>query len=245
MNAHAVQREVPTLDDVQCRIDATPHGRLTLDPKREEATSLADLVSVLAGPSKRDELSAVAATVAQAQLDNFPENLFWDFDCFLSTVHRHAVTAADYHHSLVRACATTVTLMKLYGAHSKIRFRYVHDFIYGFDWARWVRRNPGARQTTEPFGEPFLEQSESRARDILRLIEEDDSWYPELKTESPRNPFPFVREPEDELLLYRDLAAHRYVPVPAWCVDTAGNWDRDYDALREARAEALGLGRRA
>lgn len=243
MNAPAVRREVPTLADVQARIDASPHGRLTLDPARDEATPLGGLVDALAEPTERPELSQVAATVAQAQLDNFPDNLFWDFDCFLSTLHRHAALTADYRESLQRACGTTVALMELYGQRSKIRFRYVHDFIYGFDWARWVRRDPDARQHTEPFGSSFLAQSESRGRDILRLIEQDDTGYPKLKTDGARNPFPFVREPADELLLYRDLADQGLVPVRAWCTETAPDWDRDYDTLRRARAEALGLGR--
>ncbi|MEM8609839.1 MAG: hypothetical protein AAGF92_22270 [Myxococcota bacterium] len=244
MNAPAIQRETPTLAVVQARIDATPYGRLTLDPNRAEATGLAELVDSLASTSERPRLAAAAAEVAEAQLENFPGNLFWDFDCFLATIHRHATLVGDYAQSLAHATKMTVTLMALYGQRSKIRFRYVHDFIYGFDWARWVRRDPDSRKATKPFEVAFLAQSESRGRDILRLIDADDDWYPQLKTDAPRNPFPFFREPGDELRLYRDLADHGLIPVPAWSATDDPVWDRDFDTARRSRAKALGLARR-
>jgi hypothetical protein len=131
--------------------------------------------------------------------------------------------------------------MRLYGQQSKIRFRYVHDFMYGFDWARWVRRDPASRVEADPFGLIFLNESESRGRGILDLIEADDTWYPRLEEGVARNPFPFSREPEDELVLYRDLSARGFIPVRAWRVDATPDCSRDFDAFREARAKALGL----
>jgi hypothetical protein len=133
--------------------------------------------------------------------------------------------------------------MKLYGQQSAIRFRYVHDFMYGFDWARWVRRDPAARKGVEPFGIEFLRQTESRGRDILTLIEADDGWYPRLANGVVRNPFPFSREPEDELPLYRLLAERGCVPVGAWRLDAQPDASRDFDALREGAARSLGLAR--
>jgi hypothetical protein len=137
----------------------------------------------------------------------------------------------------------TVGLMVLHGQQSAIRFRYVHDFMYGFDWARWVRREPRARREVEPFGLDFLRQSENRGRDIVTLIDADDNWYPRLADGASRNPFPFSREPDDELLLYRLLAERGDVPVEVWRLDASPDASRDFDALRQDAAESLGLGR--
>jgi len=133
--------------------------------------------------------------------------------------------------------------MRLYGQQSAIRFRYVHDFMYGFDWARWVRRDPDARKGVEPFGIEFLRQTESRGRNILELIDADDDWYPRLIDGVSRNPFPFSREPEDELPLYQLLAERACVPVEAWLLDAQPDASRDFDALREGAAASLGLDR--
>jgi len=241
MSAHAIESRVSTLDEVQTRIEATLWGALTLDPDRSASTPLHELVSSLAGPAELEHLAAAAAGVASAQLENFPENLFWDFDCYLASVHENAAASDDYAAYLERTTRTTVGLMRLYGQQSKIRFRYVHDFMYGFDWARWVRRDPASRVGADPFGLSFLSESESRGRGILDLIEADDTWYPRLEEAVARNPFPFSREPEDELVLYRDLSARDCIPVRAWRVDATPDWSRDFDALREARAKALAL----
>ncbi len=241
MSARAIESRVATLDAVQARIDATTWGALTLDPCRPAATPLRELVASLAGHAEIEHLAAAAVQVASAQLDNFPENLFWDFDRYLASVHEHAAASKDYAASIEQSSLMTVGLMRLYGQQSKIRFRYVHDFMYGFDWARWVRRDPANRVGVDPFGTSFLSQSESRGRDILDLIEADDTWYPRLGDGVARNPFSFSREPEDELVLYRDLSARGLIPVQAWRIDAAPDWSRDFDALREARAKALRL----
>ena len=241
MSARAIENRIPTLNEVQARIDATKRGALTLDPDRSAATPLQELVASLAGPTETEHLAVAAAEVASAQLENFPENLFWDFDHYLASVHEHAAASHDYAGYIERTTLTTVGLMQLYGQQSKIRFRYVHDFMYGFDWARWVRRDPANRVGVDPFGQSFLNQSENRGQGILDLIEADDTWYPSLGEGVARNPFPFSREPEDELVLYRDLSARGFVPVQAWRIDATPDWSRDFDALREARAKALGL----
>lgn len=241
MSAPAIESRVSTLDEIQTRIDATTLGALTLDPDRSAATPLLEIVASLAMPMQIEHLAAAASGVASAQLDNFPDNLFWDFDCYLASVHESAAASQDYAAHLGRTTRTVVGLMELYGQHSKIRFRYVHDFMYGFDWARWVRRDPVNRVTVDPFGSSFLDQSESRGQDILDLIEADDTLYPRLREGVARNPFPFSREPGDELVLYRDLSTRGFIPVQAWHIDATPDWSRDFDALREARAKALRL----
>jgi hypothetical protein len=197
----------------------------------------------LADPHQSLYLAAAASSVAEAQLESFPENLFWDFDFYLASIHRHACAGPDYAGYLENVSSVTVGLMRAYGQQSAIRFRYVHDFMYGFDWARWVRRGQGARNGVEPFALDFLRQIESRGRDIVGLIEADDDLYPRLPEGAARNPFPFAREPDDELPLYRLLAERGDVPVQAWRLDAQPDASREYDELREDAAASLGLSR--
>jgi len=243
MTAHAIQKTNTPLAEVQARIEQRPLGALTLDPSRSSATSLTDLVSKLADSRQSPHLAAAALAVAEAQLRSFPDNLFWDFDFYLASIHRHASATSDYASYLENVARITVGLMILHGQQSAIRFRYVHDFMYGFDWARWVRRGPRARREVEPFGLDFLRQTESRGRDIVTLIDADDDWYPRLADGASRNPFPFSREPDDELPLYRLLAERGDVPVEAWRLDPRPDASRDFDALRQDAASSLGLGR--
>lgn len=243
MKSTALNHEISSLTEVDDRIARTPYGPLTLDPKRESATPLRVLVDRLSEPSERPHLAAMAAAVAESQLESFPENLFWDFDFYLAATHAQARAAPDYATHLDQVTVITVRLMRMYGQESAIRFRYVHDFIYGFDWARWVSRGPEQRSGVGPFSLAFLKQSERRGRDILELIEADDAHYPKLDDDQPRNPFPFHREPEAELRLYRQLAERDAIPVRAWCVHAEPDASRDFDALREQTARNLGLKR--
>ena len=243
MTAHAINEENTPLTELEARIELSPLGALTLDPSRPFATSLTEVVSNLADRQQVAHLAAAASAVAEAQLRSFPENLFWDFDFYLTSIHRDAAATSDYAGYVRRVTGITVGLLRLYGQQSSIRFRYVHDFMYGFDWARWVRRNPGARGGVEPFSIEFLGQTEDRARDIIALIEADDDWYPRLAEGESRNPFPFSREPEDELPLYRLLAARSAVPVEAWRADARPDASRDFDVLREDAARSLDLSR--
>jgi len=243
MTAHAIDEANTELVEVESRIRRSPWGPLTLDPDRSVARSLSEIVTELAGAEQSSHLAAAALAVANAQLQSFPDNLFWDFDFYLASIHRQASAASDYASYLEHVTGITVELMRLYGQQSTIRFRYVHDFMYGFDWARWVRRDPKVRDGVEPFGLEFLRQTESRGRDIRELIETDDEWYPRLEDGVARNPFPFSREPEDELALYRLLAKRGWVPVQAWSFDARPDAGRDFDLLREETARSLRLSR--
>lgn len=243
MTAHALDQTITPLAEIDARIADTAHGPLTLDSSRHEATPLSELVASLAGPEQLPQLAAAASAVAEAQLMSFPENLLWDFDFYLASIHARASESDDYSAHLGKATTITVGLMRMYGQQSTIRFRYVHDFMYGFDWARWVRRDRGARAGVGPFSLEFLQQIETRGRDILTLIETDDAVYSKLSDAAPRNPFPFSREPDDELRLYRLLAERGCLPVEAWRLDARPDAGRDFDALREEAARRLGLAR--
>lgn len=243
MTARAADSSLSPLAEVDARIASTPGGALTLAPGREHASRLGELVARLAEPHERPFLAATASAVAESQLESFPENIFWDFDFYLASIHDEASRSADYAEHLEKVTVITVKLMRMYGQKSTIRFRYVHDFIYGFDWARWVRRGVEARVRVNPFSLDFLQQVESRGRDLLSLIEADDDVYPKLGGDGSRNPFPFFREPKDELRLYRRLAAEGCIPVEAWRVDARPDATRDFDAMRERAAQSLGIRR--
>lgn len=222
----------------------------SLAPDRVEATSLPELGErVLSEDVAEDAASAFAAAlcaIVEAQLENFPENVFWDFDyaaARLMAEARAANEAASVAQRLSAAGARIVALEETFGTKSKIQFRYVHDFMYGFDWARWVQAAP-ARASVGPFDEPFVSYMSRRGQEIMELIDRHDAKYPELPRGVGRNPFGFSREPADEERLHKDLAERGLVPVEAWRMDAIPTWDRPFSKLREERARALGLWRR-
>jgi hypothetical protein len=132
-------------------------------------------------------------------------------------------------------------LQKLYGQNSIICFRYVHDFVYGFDWAKWVLRDPETRNVHGPFSGAFLDYIENRAHELIDLIHNDDEKYPKLESGEPRNPFVFSREPDDERRLFMTLAERDLIPVRAWTFDTTPVWNRPFAALRAEMAVELGI----
>ena len=118
MTVPAIDRAVAPLADIDAAIDATPRGRLTLDPSREQASPLVGLIEELAEPPQRAHLAALASTVAEAQLECFPENLLWDFDFYLASTHAQACESTSYAGHLDRIAEITVRLMRLYGQQS-------------------------------------------------------------------------------------------------------------------------------
>lgn len=218
--------------------------RRSLDPGRERATSLLSLGSALQHAVPRGCEIAFAsglADIALAELRNFPSNIFWDFDYTAASLLRHAERAAAPRENLIEACEIIVALQDLFGGGTEIRFRYGHDFIYGFDWAKWVRKAPEQRAHVEPFDLVFLKYMYGRGEELLALIDEDDAKYPRLVDEHPRNPFTFSREPEAEAALHQRLAAEHKIPVRSWLIDAEPVWDQPFQRLRMECADSLGL----
>jgi len=229
------------------RVDAAARAaglqRETLDPARGHARDLQALGLDLL----RDETDAAAdatadalASIVEAQHAHFPGNIFADFD-YLASVVLRAARGADGATRARDLRDRVVDLFQVFGCHSPIRFRYGHDFAYGFDWERWVRRDPDARAGIGPFDTPFLEHMRERGHEITHAIRTGDPGYPVLDEGAWRNPFPFSREPEHEVRLFRDLAAHDAIPVRAWRADATPNWQVDASRLRVERARALDL----
>ena len=228
------------------RLDGALGGRPgrfeTLAPGRSVPTPLAELFAALTGGKggpRAEALGRGLVVIAEAVVEHFPGNLFWDLDLLAAALwQQESATAMN---------AMTDTIVRLqagFGRHTTIRFRYAHDFLYGFDWCRWVARAPEARSAVGVYDARFLAYLEKRQQELIALIAEDDAKYPRLAGESARNPFGFSREPDDEARLHRALAAEDLVPAKAW--DTGGTQDamRPYARLREDMALRLGMATR-
>ncbi|AKF08004.1 hypothetical protein [Sandaracinus amylolyticus] len=212
----------------------------SLCPGRELARPLRELIPDRALPSDlRLAAARGIATIAEAVHRNFPDNLFCDLELVLARLERggatHGVAWVD------ATVSTVVDLHDLFGHGTSIQFRYVHDFLYGFDWARWVRRDPETRRVIGPFDPGFLAYARRRGAELVELIAQDDDKYHRIPRGRDRNPFAFQRDPASETRLLSDLAVRGWVPVEAWKRDAAPRWDRDYTYERERRARELGL----
>ncbi len=219
--------------------------RYTLAPGREFANSLEVVATTALTGFPRvlaDELARGLAEVVAAQAEHFPQNICCDLDYMAAELVRLAMQSAEPGLWLRQRCAQLCRLQALYGRTTAIHFRYVHDLIYGFDWAKWVARGPNERAGIGQYDEVFLDYLEQRGDELLELIAEDDAVYGQLAGDRPRNPFPFSREPAAELLLHRSLAIHKEIPISAWDAAATPQWNRPFAALRIARAQSLGLG---
>lgn len=228
------------------RLRTHEEGWRSLGPGRERASSLeaigervlsADVPLAVAGAWAEG-----LAEVATAMQDAFPENVFWDLDRIAADLLRAGEASGPVAGAReVRAhAARLVEVQRVFGRHTPVAFRYVHDFSYGFDWAKWVGKEPDARRDVSPFGPRFVQAMIDRGRELHSLIAEGrDAKYPPLPDGRPRNPFGFSREPEAEARLLRHLAAHDLLPVRAWDVGHVPTWDRPYAALRRQAAQSL------
>lgn len=186
----------------------------------------------------RDAVAPMLGRLRSALLHDFPENVFLDLDMLGGALARAVATG---HAAESERLVTE--LSRDFGS-APIRFRYAHDFLYGFDWCRWVAREPEARTSIGPFDPEFLRYLRGRAAELRALIAQDDAKYGRIPDGAFRNPFAFSREPEDEARLHRALAARGLVPIEAWRIDGTAVWDRSFAELREEVARELGLAAR-
>lgn len=224
------------------QIERRPSAPLSLDPSPRRATKLSTLIESLGGEAcDREAFGDAIVSIAESQLRHFPGNLFWDFDALAAQLARFN------REELTEAVSLSRSLMERFGMNSPIRFRYVHDFMYGFDWARWVALDPGTRSAVPPFGLEFLRAIYRRGGELIETIRaRGDARYPPMgANEDARNPFGFIREPREEYYLMRALAARGLVPVRAYDPHAEGDFRRDFRALRAEIARELGLSSRS
>ena len=222
-------------------------GWASLQPERERASDLVSMSRVALTPDDAPELCHTFARglahLVRQQAEHFPHNIFCDLDFLCASLLQQARASDEACADLVRSFGLLEELNAAFGRHSTIRFRYLHDFLYGWDWARWVARDPDSRRLLGPFSTPFLENLLERGQELQQLIARQDARYHRLEAGHFRNPFGFVREPKEECLLHGTLARRGMIPLEAWSAETQPEWNRPYGETRATVARELGLER--
>ncbi len=213
---------------------------LSLAPDRDHAKRLVELVpSASLDEDVRMAVARGLVAIGIAIHRNFPDNLFCDLDFVLEILERGGALHGGSW--VLETCHAIESLHDLFGNNTTIQFRYVHDFLYGFDWARWVMRDREAHAGIGPFDPIFLAYARKRGAELIQLIAQNDAKYPRLLSGEHRNPFPFSRDPRTEAMLLRDLAVRGWIPVEVWRRGAQPDWNRQYTAERERRARELGV----
>ncbi|MBH8574361.1 hypothetical protein I8752_15300 [Nostocaceae cyanobacterium CENA369] len=219
---------------------------LSLNPQKTFTTSFAELGNLIVKTTTNAQLIAALRNtlehILHAHLQNFPQNIFWDFDFIVSSMLRQALVAGENAIDFLELFSQKmVSLTELFGIKTEIRFRYVHDFIYGFEWARWVQKEPEKRACVEPFSLVFLDYLLVKGKEILQRISHGQNITYKLCDTGFRNPFTFSREPEDECRLLSYLAGEELIPVTAWNWDAQPIWNKPYQDMRQQLALKLNI----
>jgi hypothetical protein len=176
--------------------------------------------------------------IVEALAEDFPHNIFWDLD-----YPARCLWEAGAPCDMEAFARRVVALCHGFGVRSPLRFRYAHDFVFGYDWARWVMREPEQRAAIGPFDGTFLDYLEGRQQELFALVAGDDAKYSRLRGAEFRNPFGFSREPDEETRLHQALAREDLIPVKAWRLDGDPRWHLPFADLRIEAALRLGLSR--
>jgi hypothetical protein len=217
---------------------------VSLDTRRPRALLPVELAARLmeggAGEDKARAFAQGLGDVVRALADDFPDNIFWDLDYLACRMWN-----AGGPEEVLGFARRVATLCRGFGNKSQLRFRYAHDFLYGYDWARWVVRQPEKRASIGPFDLAFFDYLEGRLQTLVGLIADNDNKYGKLQGQEFRNPFAFCREPREEAHLHQVLAQADFIPVKAWRFDGDCRWDLPFTDLRTEAARRLGLSREA
>lgn len=215
-------------------------ARASLDAARARASSPVELAArlVKTGPERAGAFTEALADVVEVLVEDFPDNIFWDLDYLAS-----CLWSAGESEQMRAFSGRVVKLCRGFGNKSELRFRYAHDFLFGYDWARWVAREPAERSGIGPFDAVFLDYLECRLGELRGLISDNDAKYGPLEGREFRNPFTFRREPHEEAQLHQVLAREGLIPVKAWRLDGERRWDLPFSELRCDTARRLGLAR--
>ncbi|WP_445634646.1 hypothetical protein [Nostoc sp. DSM 114161] len=219
---------------------------LSLNPEKKIITSFAELGNLIAEENTDIQiittLQETLECIVDSQLQNFPENIFWDFDFLVSSMLRQALVAEEGAVSFLKTfCEKMVSLTEMFGIHTEIRFRYVHDFLYGFDWARWVQKDPQNRAHIEPFSLVFFDYLLTKGKELIQRISHGQITYYKLCDTGYRNPFSFSREPKDEYRLLTYLAQEELIPVAVWNWNASPVWNKPFQEIRQQIALKLDI----
>ncbi len=219
---------------------------LSLNPQKKIITSFAEMGNMVAEETTDIQiittLQETLESIVDSQLQNFPENIFWDFDFLVSSMLRQALVADEGAVSFLKTFGEKmVSLTEMFGINTEIRFRYVHDFIYGFDWARWVQKDPKNRANIEPFSLIFFDYLLTKGKELIQRISHGQVICYKLCDTGYRNPFSFSREPEDEYRLLTYLAQKQLIPVEVWNWNATPVWNKPFQEIRQQIALKLDI----
>lgn len=189
--------------------------------------------------SDLDVLYDAYVQIVKSATKNFPNNIFWDFDLMSHSIASYFAKDKNPE-SLFKYVDQYHSIFCIFGADSPVKFQYIHDFIYGYDWLKWMLEKRKPEEDKDPFGEDFLRYIYNRGLELVCLIQKNDQKYPEL-TEEYRNPFLFGRSPKEEILLHRTLSSDSLLPLDSWDVHAVPRADKDYSLIRLERSKALGI----
>ncbi|MEH2039326.1 hypothetical protein [Nostoc sp.] len=218
----------------------------SLNPQKTLMTSFAELGNLIAEQNTDIQIittiQQTLESIVRTQLENFPENIFWDFDFLVSSMLRQALTAEEGAINFLKIFSKKmISLTEMFGNKTEMRFRYVHDFMYGFDWARWVQKEPQNRAHVEPFSLVFFDYLLAKGKELLQRINHGQVISYKLCETGYRNPFAFSREPEDEYRLLTCLAEEQLIPVAAWNWNANPIWNRPFQEMRQQLALKLDI----
>lgn len=220
--------------------------RYSLSPKKTIATNFRDLgirlLTIATDKSFLIEFCSSFYKINKAQLDHFPQNIFWDTDYLFFSAFKEISIAKNNLAYLEKYTELMLNLLALFGQHSTIKFRYLHDFTYGFDWAKWIKKDIKTRSNIQPFSLEFLQRMYARGKELELLIEANDKKYHQLgEGQSFRNPFLFIRDPEEEQCLLKQLVSNDFIPVKTWAIAKKPVWQKHYQTERNRLSIQLGF----
>jgi hypothetical protein len=238
------ENQIQALDRLEVQdsdLQAKVNKWRSLDPEREYAHSLREvaehLLPQLPDAPTTEAFATALVDISNSMYQHFAATLFWDFDMFAAAIVRQNRTPE----AMATYALTVEEMMAAFGRRTNIAFMYTHDFIYGFDWSRWVLREPEARKTVHPYDLNFVQRMIRRSQELESLIAQDDKKYHKIEGGGPRNPFGFNREPEYEIPLFQRLAQDQLLPVEAWNYDGITRWEKPYTDIRAQVAADLGI----
>jgi len=220
--------------------------RHSLAPGKDTATSFYDLGIQLLSKGTNDALVTHFCQsffeINKVQLYHFPQNIFWDTDYLFFNAFEEISEAVNQLVYLEKYTEMMLKLLALFGRHSTIKFRYLHDFIYGFDWAKWVKKDIKNRKSIQPFSYDFLQRMYLRGKELELLIEQNDAKYHQLGVEQQfRNPFLFHRNPKEETSLLKQLADLDLIPIKTWEINGSPVWKKNFQSERNKLSIQLGF----
>ena len=238
-NLSNLEEQVNNLQNILCEhstLYSTNPAQPIINNFSQKVISITNLIQ----QEKRLPFIASYSNIVMAQIKNFPNNIFWDFEYFLYQYALKIKKNDKYLDFIAHYEIKIIRLLQLFGQESNIKFKYLHDFTYGFDWSKWVQDAPEQRSAVQPFDEVFLDYLYKRGLELLELIKANDKKYGKLQDgKTYRNPFSFSRSTANEKKLFEQLAKDNMLPIKLWDIAAQPIWDKAYYQYRKSISNGL------